>query len=91
MTVTLVSVLFVAAGLTAIGAFIAAWKRDLTAAMTGLPVMFAGAGTAFVGVARFGAATGAPGLGQEVAVLLAIAALAAVALGVGLAGREGTR
>jgi NADH:ubiquinone oxidoreductase subunit K len=91
VTVTLVSVLFVAAGLTAIGAFIAAWKRDLTAAMTGLPVMFAGAGIAFVGVARFGAATGPPALGQEVAVLLAIAALAAVALGVGLAGREGTR
>jgi hypothetical protein len=91
MTVTLVSVLFVAAGLTALGAFISAWKRELTAALTGLPVMFAGAGTAFVGVARFGAASGAPLLGQEVAVLLAIAALSAVALGVGLAGRESPR
>ena len=91
MSVTLVSVLFVAAGLTALGAFIAAWKRDLTAALTGLPVMFAGAGVAFVGVARLAAASGAPLLGQEVAVLLAIAALAAVGLGIGLAGREGSR
>ena len=88
MTVTLVSVLFVSAALTALGAFIAAWKRELTAALCGLPVIFAGAGTAFVGVARFGAASGAPLLGQEAAVLLAIAALAAVALGVGLSGRE---
>jgi len=53
--------------------------------------MFAGAGVAFVGVARFGATSGAPALGQEVAVLLAIAALAAVGLGVGLAGRESSR
>ena len=91
MTVTLVSVLFVAAGLTGVGAFIVAWKRELTAALTGLPVMFAGAGTAFVGVARFGAAAGAPLLGQETAVLLAIAALSAIGLGIGLAGREGSR
>ena len=91
MTVSLVTVLFVAAGLTAVGAFIAAWRRELTAALTGLPLMFAGAGVAFVGVARFGAATGAPLLGQEMAVLLAIAALAAIALGVGLAGRESSR
>lgn len=91
MTVDLVSALIVAAGLTGLGAFIAAWRRDLTSALAGLPVMFAGAGTAFVGVARFGAAVGAPFLGQEVAVLLAIAALAAVALGIGLAGRETSR
>jgi NADH:ubiquinone oxidoreductase subunit K len=91
MTVTLVSVLFVAAGLVGLGAFIVAWKRELTASLTGLPVMFAGAGTAFVGVARFGAATGAPLLGQEMAVLLGVAALSAVGLGIGLAGREGSR
>jgi len=91
MSVTLVSVLFVSTGLTALGAFIAAWKRELTAALTGLPVMFAGAGVAFVGVARLGATSGAPLFGQEVAVLLAITALAAVGLGVGLAGRESSR
>jgi len=91
VNVTLVSVLFVASGFTALGAFIAAWKRELTAALVGLPVMFAGAGVAFVGVARLGATSGAPLLGQEVAVLLAIAALAAAGLGVGLAGRESSR
>ncbi len=91
MTVSLVSVLFVGAVLTALGAFIAAWKRELTAALTGLPVMFAGAGIVFVGVARWGAASGAPLIGQEVAVLLAITALSAVGLGVALSGREGSR
>jgi hypothetical protein len=53
--------------------------------------MFAGAGTAFAGVARFSAASGALLIGQEIAVLLAIASLAAVGLGVGLAGRESPR
>lgn len=91
MTVTLVSILFVAAALTAIGAFIAAWKRELTAALTGLPVMLAGAGIAFAGVARFSAASGPELVGQEMAVLLAIAALAAIGLGLGLAGRESSR
>ena len=91
MSVGLVSVLFVGAVLIALGAFIAAWKHELTAALTGLPVMFAGAGTMFVGVARWGAPSGAPLIGQEVAVLLAIAALASTALGVALAGRESSR
>jgi NADH:ubiquinone oxidoreductase subunit K len=91
VTVTLVSVLVVAAGLVALGAFVAAWRRELTAAMTGLPLMFAGAGIAFVGVARFSAVSGAPLLGQEMAVLLAVAALSAVGLAVGLAGRGSSR
>ena len=91
MTAGLVSVLFVASALVGVGAFTAVWRRDLTAALGGLPLMFGGAGIAFAGVARFAAATGAPILGQGVAVLLAIVALAAVALGVGLAGRETSR
>src|SRR6266851_2735714 len=67
-------------------------ERQLTAAIGALPVMFAGAGIAFAGVARFSAAaSGPPLIGQEMAVLLAIVALAAVALGVGLAGRESSR
>jgi hypothetical protein len=53
--------------------------------------MFGGAGVAFAGVARFAAAAGAPILGQGVAVLLAIVALGAVVLGVGLAGRGTSR
>lgn len=91
MTVGLVTVMFVAAGLVAIGAFAATWRRDLTAALAGIPLMFGGAGTAFAGVARFSAAGGRELIGQEVVVLLAVAALALVALGVGIAGREGTR
>lgn len=87
----LVAVLFVAAGLVAIGAFVAAWKRDVTQSLAGLPLMFAGAGIAFAGVSRFAAVSGAEVLGQEVGVLLSITGLAAVALGVGLAGREGSR
>jgi NADH:ubiquinone oxidoreductase subunit K len=93
MTADLVSIFFVAAALVGVGAFIASWRRDLTHALAGIPLMFAGAGTAFVGVSRFAAApaAGAQLLGQEVAVLLSVAALAAVAVGVGLAGREGRR
>jgi NADH:ubiquinone oxidoreductase subunit K len=91
MNVTLVTVLFVAVGLVAVGAFVAVWKRDLTHALAGLPLMFGGAGTAFVGVSRFAAVSIPQVLGQEVAVLLSIVGLAAVALGVGLAGREASR
>lgn len=91
MNVDLVSVLFVAAGLVAVGAFIAAWRRDVTAALAGVPLLFAGAGAAFVGITRFAVPAGGPAIGQAVAVLLSIVALAAVAIGVGLAGREGSR
>ncbi len=91
MTVDLVAVLFVAAALVACGAFAAVWRRDLTAALTGVPVIFAGAGLAFAGVARFSAAAGPELIGQEVAVLLAVTALALLALGLGIAGREASR
>ena len=91
MSASLVAVFFVAAGVIAVGAFAAAWRRDLAAAVATIPVMFAGAGVALAGVARFAAAGGSHLLGQEFAVLLAIAALALVALGLGIAGREGTR
>jgi hypothetical protein len=44
-----------------------------------------------VGVTRFATAEGSAPLGQEVAVLLSVVALAAVTLGVALAGRETPR
>lgn len=91
MSADLVAVMFVAAGLVATGAFAAVWRRDLTAALVGVPLMLAGAGVAFAGVARFAAAGGPHVFGQEFAVLLAIAAMALVALGLGIAGREGSR
>jgi hypothetical protein len=91
VSASLVSVLFVATAMVAAGAFAAAWRRDLTAALAGIPLIFGGAGVAFAGVARFAAAGGPHLLGQEAAILLAVAALALVALGVGIAGREGSR
>jgi multisubunit Na+/H+ antiporter MnhC subunit len=87
MSADLVAVLFVAAALVATGVFVAAWKRDLTAALAGLPLIFGGAGVAFAGATRFAAAGGPPLFGQEMAALLAVAALALVTLGVGIAGR----
>jgi NADH:ubiquinone oxidoreductase subunit K len=87
MSTGLVSVLFVAVALVALGAFVAVWKRDLMAALAGLPIMFGGAGVAFAGAARFSAAGDPKIFGQEVAALVAVAALALVALGVGIAGR----
>jgi NADH:ubiquinone oxidoreductase subunit K len=83
----LVSVLFVAVALVAVGAFVATWKKDLMAALAGLPIMFGGAGVAFAGAARFSAAGDPKIFGQEVAALVVVAALALVALGVGIAGR----
>ena len=91
MTVSLVAVLLVAAALVAVGAFTAAWRRDLSAALAAVPMMLGGAALAFVGVARFAAATGPALYGQAVAALLAVSALALVALGIGIAGREGSR
>jgi multisubunit Na+/H+ antiporter MnhC subunit len=91
MSAGLIAVLFVAIALVAVGAFIAAWKKDLAAALAGLPLMFGGAGVAFAGAARFAAPGGPPAFGQGVSVLLAVAALALVALGVGIAGRGTSR
>lgn len=91
MTATLVTVLFVAAGLAAIGVFAVAWRRDASAALAGIPLILGGAGIAFAGVSRFAAAGPPHLLGQEVAVLLAIASTALVALGLGIAGREAGR
>ncbi|HEV2967306.1 MAG TPA: hypothetical protein VG009_04315 [Candidatus Dormibacteraeota bacterium] len=91
MSAGLVSVLFVAVALVAVGAFVATWKRDLMSALAGLPLMFGGAGVAFAGAARFSAAGDPKIFGQEVAALVAVAALALVALGVGIAGRGTSR
>jgi NADH:ubiquinone oxidoreductase subunit K len=91
VNVGLIAVLLVASALVAAGVLVAAWRRDLTAALASVPLMFGGAGVAFAGVARFSAAGGPPIFGQAAGVLLAAAALALVTLGVGIAGREGSR
>jgi multisubunit Na+/H+ antiporter MnhC subunit len=80
-------VLFVAGALVATGVLVVVWKRDLTAALAGLPLIFGGAGVAFAGVSRFAATGGPPLFGQEMAALLAVVSLALVALGIGIAGR----
>lgn len=90
-SVGLIAVLFVAAAMVALGAFAVVWRRDLMAALAGLPLMFAGAGIAFVGVSRFAARSVHQLAGQEMSILLAIASVALVALGVGIAGRETSR
>jgi len=91
LSASLVAVVFIAAALVAIGVFTAVWRRDLTAALGGVPLILGGAGVAFVGVARFAAAGGPHLFGQEFAALLAIVAVALLALGLGIAGREGAR
>ena len=91
MSANLVAVFFVAGGLFAAGVLAAAWRRDVSSALAGIPLILAGAGVAFVGVARF-AGAGTPHLfGQEFAVLLAVAATALLPLGLDMAGREGSR
>ena len=104
MTIDLVAVMFVAAGLVSIGVFAVAWRHDATAALAGIPLMLGGAGVALVGVTRFAARAPAavqtpstqvvvsvsgPPVGQEAAVLIAIVAVVLVALGVAFAGRAG--
>ena len=91
MSVTVVTVLFVAAALIAVGAFVTSWKQDVVAALSGLPIMFAGAGIAFAGVSRFADSGGGPLVGQGVGVLLALLAVTSTALGVAIAGREASR
>lgn len=99
--VGLVSVLFVAAAMVACGAFAAAWRRDVMAAVAGVPLMLGGAGIALVGVTRFAARASAavqgpspvvvnvsgPPVGQVAAVLVAVASLALVAAAVGISTR----
>ncbi len=91
MSAGLVAALFVAAALVAAGAFTVAWRREATAALAGVPLMLGGAGVAFAAADRFAAASGPHLAGQEMQVLVAVAALALVALGVGMAGRESPR
>src|SRR5260221_13682856 len=98
MTAGLVSVLFVAVGLLSIGIFAVAWRRNLASALAGIPLMFGGAGGAFVGGARFSAraagqippangprvitGVSGPPVGQEDAVLVPTGSLGVAAPGV---------
>lgn len=89
--VGLTHVLFVGAALLATGAFVVGFRRDLVAALTGVPIMLAGAGLDLVGISRFAGSVRDPLAGQEMAVLGAAIALVFAGLGAGLAGRESPR
>jgi NADH:ubiquinone oxidoreductase subunit K len=82
---SLTAVLFVAAALAAIGLLGVAWRRDLAGAVAGLPVLAAGAAVAAAGGARYATSLRLPGVGQEFAVVLAVAGLAFVVLATPLA------
>jgi len=82
VSVTLVGVLFVSAGLVATGVLAAAWRRNALAALAGVPVAAAGAALASVGVARFGSSVREPAAGQEAAIFVLLVALGLVVLGI---------
>lgn len=92
MSVTLVHALFLGAAIFAAGLFVIAYRRDLAAALAGIPLLLGGAGIDMAAATRFAASTRLdPVMGQEMAVLLAVAALALVALGAGLAAGGDSR
>lgn len=86
----LAPVLLVAAALVAIGCFGAAYRRDMFAVLAGLPVVAAGVLVALVGASRLASSVNDPVGGQEMAVLVALVALATVSAGIGLAAGEGS-
>ena len=86
--VGLTHVLFVGAGLFAVGAFILGFRRDAGALLAAVPLMLAGAGLDLVGVSRFAGSVKDPVAGQEIAVVAALVAFAVAALGAGLARWE---
>jgi hypothetical protein len=77
----LAGVLFVGAAMIATGAFSAAWGRGAARQLIALPVLAAGAALCLAGVSRFAAGRADPDTGQELAALVAVAALAASILG----------
>jgi len=85
--VSLVGVLSVGAVLIACGAFSAAWPRGSAPRLAALPILAAGAALCLAGASRFAAGRADPDTGQELAGLVAAAALAATILGVTWARR----
>jgi NADH:ubiquinone oxidoreductase subunit K len=91
VSIGLLPVFLVAAGLVAIGVFAAAYRRDFGAALVSLPLLGSGTALAMAAATRFGARLSDPMSGQEFAIVIMIATLAGVLLGVGLLGREANR
>jgi hypothetical protein len=83
----LAGVLFVGAALIACGAFSAARGRGSARQLVALPTLAAGVALCLAGVSRFAAGRADPDTGQELAGLVAVAALAATILGAAWARR----
>ena len=91
MTVGVVHFLFVGAFLFAAGAFVAARRPSLRAALAGVPLLLGGAGLDLVAADRFTASFRDPVGGQGFAIAVALMALAFVGLGSVLARLETPR
>lgn len=91
LSIGTVHFLFVASALVAAGVLAVGYRRDLEAALAGVPLMLGGVAVGFVGVSRFAAARGDVFAGQEIAILAALAAFGLGLVGLGLIGREGLR
>jgi hypothetical protein len=91
VSIGLLPVFLVAAGLVATGIFAAAYRRDFGGALVALPLLGSGTALAMAGATRLGARFSDPMSGQEFAIVIMIATLAGVLLGVGLLGREANR
>jgi hypothetical protein len=85
---SLAGVLSVGAALIACGAFSAVWGQGAARRLIALPVLAAGAALCLAGVSRFAAGRADPDTGQELAALVAVAALAATILGTTWARRR---
>ena len=88
---TVAAALAVGAALVASGAFAALRGGGAPRQLVALPVLGAGAAIALAGAARLAAGRADPDSGQELAALVAVAALAATILGVAWARRGAAR
>jgi NADH:ubiquinone oxidoreductase subunit K len=87
MTVSLVACLVVGSAIAACGALGVLWRRSLGESLVALPILAAGAAICLAGASRFAALRQDPLTGQEMAIMVSLAALAGTLLGTGWIGR----
>ena len=87
MTISFAHCLVLGAVLLGCGALLAAWRKERGFAVSSLPLLAAGAAVCLAGAGRF-AGREDPEIGQELAVLVCLASVAATVLGASWAGRE---
>jgi len=91
VTLTFSFALAVGAVLLSCGAFTAVWRRERGGSLAALPMLVAGAAVCLAGASRFSAGAADPSTGEELAVLVSVAGLAAAVLGVAWAGKGAAR